>query len=1019
MKQTSILVVIICIFMFGWMTYASAADGTKNVGTTATSQGIDAAANGKVRRIAFNGSPDKGSAPRGPIILKSKQTSWADFQCEIPYLELVTVRLADGNDYVSLRIPDVTIPNIVGHPEQPYREELIRITPGSKVTLEIDDVEWSVIEGAVNLAPMQAPLPDARSPRGERPGAAMPFQKDALAYAANTFEDAAPVRLDGIVRIRGREYAKIIYAPASYNPAEKKLRLAHRVRFHLNISLPGTVKRMRPDRAVSPLPDTLDVRMPVNVAEEEAEPDFTPPPDIAASATDADYLIITPDAFADEVQPLADWKHRKGYRTYIATLTEVGGSTEAAIKAFIQNIYDNGAPPEFVLLIGDHENLPGGRVDYHPACYGSNVPFYSDLPYACVDGSDYYPDLTIGRLPGDTESQITIMVNKCLGYDRAPDASQRYDHALIAGMFEDDENGDYTANRWFMESLHRAGDFLGPDYDYFATETSKGYTVHTALRWVTDYLGSATVFDPMAHTLHYWSSSFPGRLAPPDPVPTSWKAFGNNDKTAINSAVNSGVGLLIHRDHGYASYDGQWYDGLGWGDPDYRTDDVNGLANGSKLPFVFSLNCGTGHWEDRDAFAEAWMRNSNGGAVGFTGAARVSYSGCNDAFLVGLMDTFWDDYSNSPNSYGAVNVYPQSFRPAQALDRARAYVMATYGSGDTAYGTLTARLFSWLGDPELALRTQTPVSLAATHPSEIIVGVPANFDVTVTQGGSSLAGALVALVLDPSDYHTATTNASGVAHFNFTPVSGGSMMITASEHDSVPYEGSITVSVVPLHTLTYTAGTNGSISGDTVQTVVDGGDGTAVEAVPDTGYHFVKWSDDVMTASRTDTNVTADISVTATFAINQYTLTYTAGVNGSISGTSPQTVNHGSDSTQVEAVPNTGYHFVQWSDSVMTAARTDTNVIGNITVTATFAINQYTLTYTAGAGGSISGTSPQTVNHGLNGTEVTAVPDTGYHFVKWSDDLTQNPRTDTNVIGNITVMANFEETPIVNDWKLY
>jgi hypothetical protein len=54
------------------------------------------------------------------------------------------------------------------------------------------------------------------------------------------------------------------------------------------------------------------------------------------------------------------------------------------------------------------------------------------------------------------------------------------------------------------------------------------------------------------------------------------------------------------------------------------------------------------------------------------------------------------------------------------------------------------------------------------------------------------------------------------------------------------------------------------------------------------------------------------------------------------------------------AVPATGYHFVQWSDASTANPRTDTNVTGNITVTASFAINTYTLTYTAGANGSIS-----------------------------------------------------------------
>ena len=70
--------------------------------------------------------------------------------------------------------------------------------------------------------------------------------------------------------------------------------------------------------------------------------------------------------------------------------------------------------------------------------------------------------------------------------------------------------------------------------------------------------------------------------------------------------------------------------------------------------------------------------------------------------------------------------------------------------------------------------------------------------------------------------------------------------------------------------------------------------------------------------------------MTANFAITPITLTYTAGANGTITGISPQTVNYGADGTTVTAVPNTGYHFVDWSDGVLTPARTDTNVTANI-----------------------------------------------------------------------------------------
>lgn len=142
----------------------------------------------------------------------------------------------------------------------------------------------------------------------------------------------------------------------------------------------------------------------------------------------------------------------------------------------------------------------------------------------------------------------------------------------------------------------------------------------------------------------------------------------------------------------------------------------------------------------------------------------------------------------------------------------------------------------------------------------------------------------------------------------------------------------------------------------------------------------------------------------------QYTLTYSANANGSLTGTTSQTVNAGADGSAVTAVPATGYSFTSWSDASTANPRTDTAVSGNITVSASFALNTYTLTYTAGANGSITGTSPQTVNHGSDGSAVTAVADTGYTFASWSDASTDNPRTDSAVTSNISVTATFSDS---------
>lgn len=76
-------------------------------------------------------------------------------------------------------------------------------------------------------------------------------------------------------------------------------------------------------------------------------------------------------------------------------------------------------------------------------------------------------------------------------------------------------------------------------------------------------------------------------------------------------------------------------------------------------------------------------------------------------------------------------------------------------------------------------------------------------------------------------------------------------------------------------------------------------------------------------------------------------------------------------------------------------------------VTAHFAINVYALSYTVGANGDITGDANQSVEHGSDGTPVTAEPDEGHHFVQWSDGRDDNPRIDTAVTYSLSVQAQF------------
>ena len=94
---------------------------------------------------------------------------------------------------------------------------------------------------------------------------------------------------------------------------------------------------------------------------------------------------------------------------------------------------------------------------------------------------------------------------------------------------------------------------------------------------------------------------------------------------------------------------------------------------------------------------------------------------------------------------------------------------------------------------------------------------------------------------------------------------GGTFAIGRLTGDDLVFKGNVNLII---HTLTYTAGSHGSVTGITPQTINHGSDGTEVVAVADSNYHFVNWSDEITTAARTDTNITADISATANFEID-------------------------------------------------------------------------------------------------------------------------------------------------------
>jgi uncharacterized repeat protein (TIGR02543 family) len=178
--------------------------------------------------------------------------------------------------------------------------------------------------------------------------------------------------------------------------------------------------------------------------------------------------------------------------------------------------------------------------------------------------------------------------------------------------------------------------------------------------------------------------------------------------------------------------------------------------------------------------------------------------------------------------------------------------------------------------------------------------------------------------------------------------------------------------------------------------------GSAITAPADPtkdGYTFAGWSPAVPATMPLN-----GASLTAQWTINQYTITFNSDGGSPVASI---TQDYGSAITAPADPTKDGYTFAGWSPAVPA-----TMPLNGASLTAQWTINSYTLTYNAGTGGTISGSASQTVNYGADGTEVTAVPDTGYHFVNWSDGVLTPARTDTNVTANLTVTANFAASKV-------
>ncbi|HPG40717.1 MAG TPA: C25 family cysteine peptidase [bacterium] len=305
-------------------------------------------------------------------------------------------------------------------PQLPVINRLLVIPDGRELVIDHIDVTEQNYSGAEAMMTGTVKPAPVYTRVGEAPQSLV--AETGRVYQTNQFYPAETVRIYPGGIMRGRRIARLQIMPVHYNPVSGDIRFITRLECRLRLTDPAIAQpRAAKPASTGPLFNRLLNETGNTIQSLPGDLELWTPPG---------YLLITPDAFAEQAALLAEWKTQKGYKVTIATLSHTGGSA-GAIRNYIRQAYTTWpTPPDFVLLAGDITHIPAfnGQFSLNP-----HVPHITDLYYATMDGDDdIFPDILVGRLPAADTTQLRSMIDKIIAYEEliAPDRSW-LDHATF------------------------------------------------------------------------------------------------------------------------------------------------------------------------------------------------------------------------------------------------------------------------------------------------------------------------------------------------------------------------------------------------------------------------------------------------------------------------------------------------------------------------------------------------------------------------------------------------------------
>lgn len=440
-----------------------------------------------------------------------------------------------------------------GSPELPVFSGSVIIPDSGNISLEL---EYDAVEeySGIEVLPSKGSLKRDVNP------ALVPYSYGD-SYNEDEFYPGTLANISDPYIFRDTRGVTVSFYPYQYNPVTKKLRVYKNLRAVITSNTNGiAVNEKRGVQAVTSTFKKMYQSHYLNTADASG---------LRTSENEGlqyngEMLIIVPDNYMNTVGSLAAWKNQKGIRTTMVPLSQVG-NTPVAIKNYIQAFYTANPGLTYLLLVGDHQNLPC----YSYGTTGAMEELWSDTYYAQLEGNDYYPELLVGRFSG-TVSNVATMVNRTLEYEKEP------------------MDGDW------MTKL--AG--IGSDEGYGYGDDGEADWEH--LRDIANRL----MDNGYTYTYEFYDGSHGMNDANGSPVPEM-----------ISDAVNDGIGLLNYTGHG-----AQDIFATGW----YSSTHVNELTNNGKYPFVVSVACNNGTFTNGTSLCEAWLNASGSGSP--TGAIAAAGS---------------------------------------------------------------------------------------------------------------------------------------------------------------------------------------------------------------------------------------------------------------------------------------------------------------------------------------------------------------------------------------------------------